>query len=88
MSEKKSFTHTAYALKRESRTAFRPLEIGSAQAEDGGKGNIQIFLDRLPVGGFDGRIILSPVGVKPVFPEPTPQRPEQAEKGTGEEETF
>lgn len=73
MSEKKPLTHTAYAMKREGRTVFRWLEIGAARIEDEGRGHHQIYIDRLPVGGFNGRIHLSPIGVKP--PDPAPERP-------------
>ena len=77
MSEKKPLTHTAYAMKRESRIAFRWLDIGTARIEEDGRGNHQVYIDRLPVGGFNGRIYLSPIGVKPPEPTPEPQRPEQ-----------
>jgi hypothetical protein len=86
MSEKKPLTHTAYAAKRESRTAFRWLEIGMVRIEDDGRGNHQVYIDRLPVGGFNGRIHLSPIGEKPPDVTPEPQRPEQSVEGTGEEE--
>jgi hypothetical protein len=73
MSEKKPLTHTAYAMKREGRTAFRWLEIGMARVEEDGNGHHHVYVDRLPVGGFNGRIHLSPIGVKP--PDPAPERP-------------
>jgi hypothetical protein len=78
MSDKKPLTHTAYALKREGRTAFRWLEIGAARIEDDGTGNHQVYVDRLPVGGFSGRIHLSPIGTKPPDPTPQPRRPDEA----------
>jgi len=74
MPEKKPLTHTAYAMKRESRTAFRWLEIGAARIESGGGGH-HVYVDRLPVGGFTGHIYLSPIGAKPPDPAPEPQRP-------------
>lgn len=64
-------THAAYAFKREGRKFGRWLEIGTARAEEGGL--IRVFLDRLPIGGFTGAVLLSPVGQ--VLPEPVPQRP-------------
>ena len=67
-------THTAYVLKRETRTTGRWLEIGTAYIEsDGTAGAHQVYIDRLPVGGFAGHIRLEPVGVKPPDPEPEPQ---------------
>jgi len=66
-------THTAYAFKREGRKFGRWLEIGTARAE--GTGLIRVLLDRLPIGGFTGGVLLSPVGNVPPLPEPEPQRP-------------
>jgi hypothetical protein len=66
-------THTAYVLKRETRTTGRWLEIGTAYIEnDGTAGAHQVHIDRLPVGGFSGNIRLQPVGVKPPDPDPEP----------------
>jgi hypothetical protein len=81
MAEKKPPTHTAYALKRETRTAFRWLEIGMARIENDGSGNHDIYVDRLPVGGFNGHIHLSPIGVKPEVPTQTqPARPSDGDE--------
>lgn len=62
MAEDKAPTHTAFALKREGKKFGRWLEIGNARIEDGGIGHI--FIDRTPVGGFNGYVYLSPNGVK------------------------
>lgn len=70
----KAPTHAAYTLRRESRLRSRYLEVGYARIEKIGDLH-QIFLDRLPVGGFTGHIFLSPIGVKPPDPEPQPERP-------------
>ncbi len=78
MTEKKPFTHTAYAMKREGRLASRPLEIGLARVGENASGHHEIFVDRLPIGGFDGRIYLSPIGAKPPELRQEPQRPGQA----------
>jgi len=64
-------------MKREGRTAFRWLEIGVARIEDDGRGHHQIYLDRLPVGGFNGRVYLSPTGSTPPDLKSEPQRPAQ-----------
>jgi hypothetical protein len=64
-------THIAYVLKRETRTTGRWLEIGSGRIDlDGNNGPHHIFIDRLPVGGFGGHILLQPVGVRPHDPLP------------------
>jgi hypothetical protein len=67
-------THTAHALRKESRTRSRYIEIGHAHIDESGDVHY-IFLDRLPIGGFTGAVFLSPVGVKLPDPEPQPDRP-------------
>jgi hypothetical protein len=34
-----------------------------------------VLLDRTPLGGFSGKVILTPLGVLPPLPDPEPQRP-------------
>lgn len=70
-------THTAFAFKREGRKFGRWLEIGVARSED--DGTIRVFLDRLPIGGFTGGVLLSPIGTTPALPEPPPRRPGDVE---------
>jgi hypothetical protein len=66
-------THVAYVLKKETRASGRWLEIGAANIQsDGATGAHHVYLDRLPIGGFGGHILLQPVGVKPPDPEPEP----------------
>jgi hypothetical protein len=61
--------YTAYVLKRETRTSGRWLEIGTAYIQSDGKaGGHHVYLDRLPIGGFGGHILLQPIGVKPPDP--------------------
>jgi hypothetical protein len=69
----KAPTHTAFAFKREGKKFGRWLEIGTARTETAGI--VRVFLDRLPVGGFTGGVLLSPIGVEPPPPLPSPQRP-------------
>ena len=83
MAEKGPPTHTAYALKRENRTVFRWLEIGMARIESHGIGYHDIYVDRLPVGGWTGHIHLSPIGAKP--DDPATQQP--ARPSDGEEDS-
>jgi hypothetical protein len=78
MVENKAPTHIAYALKRDGKRMSRWLEIGTARI-DGPNKPAHITLDRTPIGGFNGYVYLSPVGVKPPLPESEPERP------TGEE---
>ena len=83
MTDTKSHTHIAYALKREGKRHSRWLEIG--RARDEGKGSIHVFLDRTPIGGFNGYVYLSPKDVKPSDPEPTPERPNGQTADDGED---
>jgi hypothetical protein len=71
-------THTAHALRKESRSRSRYIEIGHARIEKDGAVH-HIFLDRLPIGGFTGHVFLSPIGVKLPDPAPTPERPGEGE---------
>jgi hypothetical protein len=78
-SNNKAPTHTAFAFKREGRKFGRWLEIGVARAEES-SGLIRLFLDRLPIGGFTGGVLLAPIGTTPPLPEPPPRRPGQVEE--------
>jgi hypothetical protein len=81
------FTHTAFALKREGKKLKfgRWLEIGVARQEGSG-GAVQVFIDRLPVGGFSGHVYLAPAGAKPPVIEPEPHRPALAGDDDGDSE--
>jgi len=68
MSDSKTPTHTAFALKREGKKYGRWLEIGTARHEP--TGIIHLFLDRTPIGGFNGYAYLAPIGTQPPLPEP------------------
>ncbi len=70
MSDKKPLTHSAFAKKREGRTAFRWIEIGAARIESDAAGGHNVYVDRLPIGGFSGHIYLSPIGTNPLALEP------------------
>jgi hypothetical protein len=73
MADSKTPTHTAFALKRENKKFGRWLEIGTARQESNGV--IHLFLDRTPIGGFNGYAYLAPIGSQPPLPEP--ERPAQ-----------
>jgi hypothetical protein len=81
MADSKTPTHTAFALRREGKKHGRWLEIGTARQDSSGV--FHAFLDRLPVGGFNGYVYFAPTGTKP--PDPQPERPAQS---PGEEEDF
>jgi hypothetical protein len=73
----KAATHVAWAFKREGKKFGRWIEIGVGRAEENGifKG----FLDRLPIGGFTGGILYTPIGTEPPLPQPPPRRPGDVE---------
>jgi len=71
MAESNAPTHTAFALRKEGKRHGTWLEIGTARQAD--NGIIHVFLNRTPIGGFNGYVYLSPHGVPP---DPQPERPE------------
>ena len=74
-------SHIAYVLKKDSRSSGHWMEIGTANIKpDGTSGGHQINLDRLPLGGFGGHILLQPIGVRPPDPLPEPERPGEDER--------
>ena len=73
-------THLAYVLKRETRNSGRWLEIGTANITADGTSAHYVYLDRLPMGGFGGMILIQPVGVRPPDPMPEPERPGEDER--------
>ncbi len=81
MADSKEPTHTAFALKREGKRHGRWLEVGKARQDNAGV--IHLFLDRTPIGGFNGYVYVAPIGSQP--PDPEPARPAQS---SDEEEDF
>jgi hypothetical protein len=75
MDNRKRPTHIAYTLRREGRAAVRWLEIGTADVAGDASASHDVFIDRLPTGGFSGHIRLSPIGEKSTLPELEPSRP-------------
>jgi hypothetical protein len=69
MPEKANPTHRAYAEKREGQRV-RWLEIGVAAMHGDGAG-FDLYLDRLPVGGFNGKILVK----RGEAPAEEPERP-------------
>lgn len=65
-------THTAFALRKIGERHGRSLEIGTAAGQ---RPASSIFLDRTPIGGFNGYAYLSPKGVRPPDPQPEPCAP-------------
>ena len=74
MADSKAPTHTAFALRREGKKYGRWLEIGNGRHDQ--TGVFHLFLDRTPIGGFNGYVYLAPIGTQPPLTEP--ERPSQA----------
>lgn len=68
MTDSKTPTHTAYTLKRDGKRFGRYLEVGNARQDP--DGIIHVFLDRTPIGGFNGYVYLAPIGAQPSLSEP------------------
>jgi hypothetical protein len=80
MTSKKPPTHRAYCVLRQGRRQpGRWIEAGFAAPADDGVG-LKVFLEMLPVSGFDGHILLRPVESKPDAPFP-PDPEEEDEDG-------
>jgi hypothetical protein len=79
-------THAAYALRRESRTRSRWLEIGHSESDKARCPNCnheftysgvhRALIDRLPTGGFSWHVIFSPSRTILPKPEVEPERPD------------
>jgi hypothetical protein len=76
---KKPATHRAYCVLREGRRTGRWMECGFASAADG-VGDLQVYLETVPVTGFDGHILLRPMNAKSDEPFPPDPEPEGADE--------
>lgn len=70
----KKHTHTAYAFQRQGRKSGRLLQVGTGRI-DLDRNIAHVFMDRQPIGGYTGYVVLAPHGVKPEPPPPEPERP-------------
>jgi hypothetical protein len=60
----KTHTHTVYAYQRLGKKTGKLLEVGSGYI-DRDRDIAHLFMNRQPIGGYTGYVILSPHGVKP-----------------------
>jgi hypothetical protein len=70
----KTHTHTAYAYQRTGKKFGRLLEVGSGRI-DHDRNIVHVVMNRQPIGGYTGYVVLSPHGGKPPPPQAQPQRP-------------
>ena len=82
--DNKTPTHTAYSFSRQGRRFGRLLECGTGRI-DKELNIVHVFLDRTPIQGYTGYVVLSPIGAPPPKAEAVlePQRPDNQ----GEEES-
>ncbi len=66
--ENKQPTHTAFAFSRQGRKFGKLLECGSGRVQQNNL--VHIFMDRGPLIGYTGYIVLSPIGAAPPKVEP------------------
>ena len=77
-------THTAYAFRRTGKKFGRLVEVGTGRI-DHDRNIVHVFMDRQPIGGYTGYVVLSPHGVKPEPTQSQPQRP--GETGDDDEDS-
>lgn len=77
-------THTAWAFQRTGRKSGQLLEVGTGRI-DADRNIAHVYMNRQPLGGYTGYVVLAPAGVKPpAVSEIQPQRPDDHD-GDGEE---
>jgi hypothetical protein len=76
----KNHTHTVYAYQRTGKKHGRMLECGSGRI-DPVQNAAHVVMNRQPLGGYTGYILLLPFGVKPT---PQATEPEQIEQSDGD----
>lgn len=89
MQQKKPHTHTAWAYERLGKKHGRLLECGTGFI-DHERNSARIYMDRQPIGGYTGFVMLLPHGAQPEPPKPVPQRPgededDEEDQGGGED---
>jgi hypothetical protein len=57
-------THTAFAYQRLGRKSGRLLEVGPARI-DRERDVVHLFMNRQPIGGYTGYVVLYPIGTEP-----------------------
>jgi hypothetical protein len=75
----KNHTHTAYAYQRTGKKHGRLLEVGSGRI-DHDRNIAHVVMNRQPIGGYTGYVVLSPHGVKPPPPQAQPDDDEGGEQ--------
>ena len=72
-------THTAYAYKRLGKKHGRLMECGTGRI-DQDRNIVHVFMDRTPIGGWTGYVMLSPHNVRPP-PQPDDKTEDEEQDG-------
>jgi hypothetical protein len=74
----KNRTHTAYAFSRQGKKFGKLLECGTGRV-DTQNNLVHVFMDRGPITGYTGYIVLCPIGAAPPKAAPPPAEDEEDE---------
>ena len=69
----KNHTHAAYAYQRTGRKHGRMLEVGSGRI-DADRNVAHVMMNRQPLGGYTGYVMLLPFGTKPAVQAVEPEQ--------------
>ena len=83
MANNPTHTHTAYAFSRQSKKSGRMLECGTGRI-DKERNIVHVFMNRTPIIGYTGYIVLAPAGMPP--PQALPPAPETADENQDADE--
>lgn len=70
---KSDHTHIAWAFQRLGRKSGTLLEVGTGRI-DADRNIAHVYMNRQPIGGYTGYVVLAPTGTKP--PSPTQLQPQ------------
>ena len=76
----KNHTHTAFAYQRIGRKHGRMLEVGSGRI-DHDRNVAHVMMNRQPLGGYTGYVLLLPFGTKPAPQATEPEQSDDLEAG-------
>lgn len=79
---KPKHTHTAYAFQRLGKKSGQLLEVGTGHI-DADRNIAHVYMNRQPLGGYTGYVVLAPIGTKP--PPVSEMQPVRSD-GHGDEE--
>jgi hypothetical protein len=83
MTDNPTHTHTAYAFSRQSKKMGRLLECGTARI-DKERNIVHVFMNRTPITGYTGYIVVAPAGMPP--PQALPPAPETGDENQDADE--